>query len=85
MHGPQLLITTIVINLLSQVCSSFVVERNHSTYNFILSIKMNRLTFRRVEKPVAVHSVLHLVLQDASVRVERNSMVGCRLRRANTD
>ena len=50
----------LAISLLSQVASSFVVERNWSTYSFIQSCKRNNLTSRRSEKRVAVHSVLRL-------------------------
>ena len=46
--------------LLSQIASSSATERNWSTYSFIHSIKRNRLTSRRAEKLVAVHSSLRL-------------------------
>lgn len=60
-HGrdaPEL--KALAIRLLSQVASSSSAERNWSTYSFIQSIKRNRLTSRRSEKLVAVHSVLRL-------------------------
>ena len=47
-------------HLLSQIASSFVAGRNWSIYSFIHSIKRNRLTYRRAEKLVAVHSALCL-------------------------
>ncbi|XP_057840716.2 uncharacterized protein LOC131050532 [Cryptomeria japonica] len=60
-HGrdtPQLKL--LATRLLSQVASSSAAERNWSTYGFIHSIKRNRLTSRRAEKLVAVHSALRL-------------------------
>ena len=50
----------LAIRLLSQIASSSAAERNWSTYSFIHSIKRNRLTSRRAEKLVAVHSALRL-------------------------
>ena len=47
-------------HLLSQIASSSTAERNWSTYSFIHSIRRNRLTFRRAEKIVVVHSALRL-------------------------
>ena len=44
--------------LLSQVSSSSAAERNWSTYSFIHSVKRNRLTSKRAEKLVYVHSSL---------------------------
>ena len=46
--------------LLSQVASSSAAERNWSTYSFIHSVKRNRLTSKRAEKLVYVHSSLRL-------------------------
>lgn len=46
--------------LLSQVASSSAAEKNWSTYSFIHSIKRNRLTSKRAEKLVYVHSTLRL-------------------------
>lgn len=40
--------------------SSSAAERNWSTYGFIHSLRRNRLTSRRAEKLVAVHSSLRL-------------------------
>ena len=60
-HGkdaPELRL--LAVRLLSQVASSFAAERNWSTYSFIHSLKRNRLTSRRAEKLVAVHSALRL-------------------------
>lgn len=61
MHGPRSLTITQAIHLLSQVSSSSAAERNWSTYSFIHSLKRNRLTSRRAEKLVVVHSALHLI------------------------
>ena len=61
MHGddaPE--IKHLATRLLSQIASSSAAERNWSTYSFIHSIKRNRLTSRRAEKLVAVHSALRL-------------------------
>jgi len=61
MHGddaPE--IKHLAVRLLSQIASSSAAERNWSTYSFIHSIKRNRLTSRRAEKLVAVHSSLRL-------------------------
>lgn len=61
LHGDEApLLCALAIRLLSQVASSSFAERNWSTYNFIHSIKRNRLTSKRVEKLVAIHSGLHL-------------------------
>ncbi|XP_059072621.1 uncharacterized protein LOC131873636 [Cryptomeria japonica] len=60
-HGPKSLTTTLAIRLLSQVSSSSAAERNWSTYSFIHSLKRNRLTSKRAEKLVAVHSALRLI------------------------
>ena len=61
MHGddaPE--IQYLAIRLLSQIASSSTAERNWSTYSFIHSIKRNRLTSKRAENLVAVHSALRL-------------------------
>ena len=61
MHGDEAPeIQHLAIRLLSQIASSSAAERNWSTYSFIHSIKRNRLTSRRAEKLVAVHSALRL-------------------------
>jgi len=54
-------IRTLAIRLLSQVASSSAAERNWSTFSFIHSIKRNRLTSKRAEKLVYVHSSLRLL------------------------
>lgn len=61
MHGdgsPKL--KDLAMYLLSQIASSSVMERNWSTYSFIHSIKRNKLTSRRAENFVVVHSALCL-------------------------
>ncbi|MCY6525050.1 hAT transposon family protein, partial [Actinobacillus pleuropneumoniae] len=50
----------LAMHLLSQIASSFAAEKNWSTYSFIHSIKRNKLTSKRVEKLVVVHSALRL-------------------------
>ena len=54
-------IRTLAMRLLSQVASSSAAERNWSTFSFIHSIKRNRLTSKRAEKLVYVHSSLRLL------------------------
>lgn len=64
MHGdgaPEL--KDLTMCLLSQIASSSAAERNCSTYSFIHSIKRNKLTSKRAEKLVAVHSALCLELR----------------------
>ncbi len=53
-------IRILAMRLLSQVASSSTAERNWSTFSFIHSIKRNRLTSKRAEKLVYVHSGLRL-------------------------
>jgi hypothetical protein len=61
--APEL--RTLAMRLLSQVASSLAAERNWSTYSFIHSIKRNRLTSKRAEKLVYVHSSLRLLTRKA--------------------
>ncbi|KAH9329297.1 hypothetical protein KI387_001405 [Taxus chinensis] len=61
LYGHAGLLRTLAIRLLSQVSSSSASERNWSTYGWIHSLKRNRLTSKRAEKLVAVHSALRLM------------------------
>ena len=61
MYGGQVPeLRNLASRLLSQVSSSSAAERNWSTYSFIHSVKRNRLTSKRAEKLVYVHSSLRL-------------------------
>ena len=51
----------IALKLLGQPCSSSCCERNWSTYNFIHSMKRNKLTPQRVEDLVYVYNNLRLL------------------------
>ena len=57
--GPKL--QTIALKLLGHPSSSSCCERNWSTYNFIHSIKRNKITPERAEDLVFVHSNLRLL------------------------
>lgn len=59
-HGAISLTTILTIGLLSQVSSSSTTERNWSTYSFIHSLNMNRLTSKREKNLLGVHNGLHL-------------------------
>ena len=51
----------IALKLLGQPCSSSCCKRNWSTYNFIHSMKKNKLTAQRAEDLVYVHNNLRLL------------------------
>ena len=55
------LIQTLALKLLEQPCSSSCAERNWSTYGFIHCMRRNRITLKRVEDLVFVHSNLRLL------------------------
>ena len=52
---------SIALKLLGQPCSSSCCERNWSTYNFIHSMKRNKLTPQTVEDLVYVHNNFRLL------------------------
>ena len=61
-HGTSApLLQSIALKLLGQPCSSSCCERNWSTYNFIHSMKRNKLTPQRAEDLVYVHNNLRLL------------------------
>ena len=61
-HGTSTqMLHCIALKLLGQSCSSSCCERNWSTYNFIYSMKRNKLTPQRVEDLVYVHYNLRLL------------------------
>ena len=55
------MLQSIALKLLGQLCSSSCCERNLSTYNFIHSMKRNKLTPQRAEDLVYVHNNLRLM------------------------
>ena len=61
-HGTSApMLQSIALKLLGQPCSSSCCERNWSTYNFIHSMKRNKLTPQRAENLVFVHNNLRLL------------------------
>ena len=52
------MLQSIALKLLGRPCSSSCCERNLSTYNFIHSMKRNKLTPQRAEDLVYVHNNL---------------------------
>nr|XP_007161843.1 hypothetical protein PHAVU_001G102800g [Phaseolus vulgaris]ESW33837.1 hypothetical protein PHAVU_001G102800g [Phaseolus vulgaris] len=63
-HAPTL--QKITLKLLGQPCSSSSCERNWSTYSFIHSLKRNKMTPKRVEDLVFIHSNLRLLSRNSS-------------------
>ena len=55
------MLQTLALKLLGQPCSSSCAERNWSTYGFIHSMRRNRITPKRAEDLVFVHSNLRLL------------------------
>ena len=55
------MLQTLALKLLGQPCSSSCAERNWSTYGFIHCMKRNRITSKRAEDLVYVHSNLRLL------------------------
>ena len=61
-HGTSALMPkSIALTLLGQPYSSLCYERNLSTYNFIQSMKRNKLTPQRAKDLVYVHNNLRLL------------------------
>ena len=61
-HGARApILQKIALKLLGQPCSSSCCERNWSTYSFIHSLKRNKMTPKRAEDLVYVHSNLRLL------------------------
>jgi len=63
-HAPTL--QKIALKLLGQPCSSSCCERNWSTYSFIHSLKRNKMTPKRAEDLVFIHSNLRLLSRNSS-------------------
>ena len=55
------MLQSIALKLLGQPCSSSCYERNWSTYNFIHSMRINKLKPQRVEELVFVHNSRRLL------------------------
>ena len=61
-HGTStLMLKSIALKLLGQPYSSSYCERNLSTYNFIHSMKRNKLTPQRAKDLIYVHNNLRLM------------------------
>ncbi|KAL0010019.1 hypothetical protein SO802_005127 [Lithocarpus litseifolius] len=61
-YGSSLpMLQTLALKLLGQPCSSSCAERNWCTYGFIPCMRRNRITPKRVEDLVFVHSNLRLL------------------------
>ena len=61
-HGTSaLMLQSIALKLLGQPCSSSCCEINWSIYNFIHSMKRNKMTSHRAEDLVYVHNNLRLL------------------------
>lgn len=61
-HGSSApTLQAIAFKLLGQPCSSSCCERNWSTYNFIHSLRRNKITPQRAEDLVFVHTNLRLL------------------------
>ncbi|KAL0005902.1 hypothetical protein SO802_013463 [Lithocarpus litseifolius] len=61
-YGSKLpMLQTLALKLLGQPCSSSCAERNWSTYGFIHCMRRNRITPKRAEDLVFVHSNLRLL------------------------
>ena len=66
-HGAHALtLQKISLKLLRQPSSSSCRERNWSTYNFIHSLKRNKMAPKRAEDLVYVHSNLRLIPRNSS-------------------
>ncbi|KAF7814839.1 Dimer_Tnp_hAT domain-containing protein [Senna tora] len=67
MYGSSApLLQNLVLKLLSQPCSSSCCERNLSTYSFIHSVRRNKITPKRAEDLVFVHTNLRLLSRRSS-------------------
>jgi len=66
-HGSQApILQKIALKLLGQPSSSSCCERNWSTYSFIHSLKRNKMTPKRAEDLVFIHSNLRLLSRNSS-------------------
>ena len=67
------MLQSIALKLLGQPCSSSCCERIWSTYNFIHSMRRNKLTPQRVEDLVFVHNNLRLLSRRSPNFIEGES------------
>ena len=66
-HGTSApMLQFIALKLIGQPCSSLCCERNWSTYNFIHSLKRNKLTPQRAKDLFYVHNNLRLMSRRSS-------------------
>ena len=73
-YGSKLpMLQTLALKLLRQPCSSSCAERNWSTYGFIHCMKRNRITPKRAEDLVYVHSNLRLLSRRREEYTKGNS------------
>ncbi|KAF7812715.1 Dimer_Tnp_hAT domain-containing protein [Senna tora] len=67
MYGSSTpLLQNLALKLLSQPCSSSCCERNWSIYSFIHSVRRNKITPKRAEDLVFVHTNLRLLSRQSS-------------------
>ncbi|XP_075640296.1 putative transcriptional regulator tpeD [Castanea sativa] len=73
-YGSRLpMLQTLALKLLGQPCSSSCAERNWSTYGFIHCMRRNRITPKRAEDLVFVHSNLRLLSRRREEYTKGNS------------
>ena len=73
-YGSKLpMLQTLALKLLGQPCSSSCAERNWSTYGFIHCMRRNRITPKRAEDLVFVHSNLRLLSRRREEYIKGNS------------
>ncbi|XP_075675180.1 uncharacterized protein LOC142644454 [Castanea sativa] len=73
-YGSRLpMLQTLALKLLGQPCSSSCAERNWSTYGFIHCMRRNRITPKRAEDLVFVHSNLQLLSRRREEYTKGNS------------
>ncbi|XP_075638455.1 uncharacterized protein LOC142610526 [Castanea sativa] len=73
-YGSKLpMLQTLALKVLGQPCSSSCAERNWSTYGFIHCMRRNRITPKRVEDLVFVHSNLRLLSRRREEYTKGNS------------
>ncbi|KAL6140566.1 hypothetical protein ACLB2K_058865 [Fragaria x ananassa] len=75
-YGPSTpYLQSLAFKLLNQPCSSSCCERNWSTYNFIQSLKRNKLQPKRAQDLVYVHKNLRLLARkDFNYHKDKDSM-----------
>lgn len=75
-HGASTpTLQSLALKLVGQPCSSSCCERNWSTYNFIHSLKRNKITPQRAEDLVFVHNNLRLLSRKSKCYNEGTSQL----------